>query len=383
MSRGMYLYPWDLHEEGVETVTDRLRAAAIDTVFLATAYHAGKFLRPHAPSGKVYFPHDGTVYFRPREGMYGRLKPQAAPLVDIFDAIGSLAQKAPDLKLTSWTVGLHNTRLGLLHDDLVCRTAYGDPLFNALCPSHPEVRDFLVSLCVDIGKERGVSEIALETPGFQAYRHGHHHEFELVELSPTAESLLGLCFCNACCGRARESGIDVAGLARSARTALDRFFETGETLAGELQDDPDWAAFIDWRAEVVTSLVRRIRQSLDASASLAVIPTVQSPNDLCWREGSDLASLARAADRLEVPAYQVGPDDIAADMAKVRQAAGSSARIGFILRPSWPHLRNVRDLRVCVGAAHRHEAESISFYNYGHMRLQSLDWIAAANGVHD
>jgi hypothetical protein len=31
---------------------------------MAGSYHAGKFLRPHGKSGKVYFPEDGTAYFR-------------------------------------------------------------------------------------------------------------------------------------------------------------------------------------------------------------------------------------------------------------------------------------------------------------------------------
>lgn len=378
MRRGMYLYPWDLYDEGVATVAGRLADARIDTVFLTTAYHAGKFLRPHAPTGKVYFPHDGTVYFKPRTSMYGHLQPRVAPLAEGFDAIDELKRKAPDLKVSGWTVGLHNTRLGVEHADLVCRTAFGDPIFNALCPSQPAVRDYLVALCTDLGRDRGLEEIALEAPGFQAYRHGHHHEFELIELTQTAETMLGLCFCPACCGRARQSAIDVEALARSARSFLDRFFESGGTPPEDIRDEPDWAVYHNWRAGVVTSLVERIRASLDPSVSLAVIPTVQTPNDLCWREGSDLAMLASAADRLEVPAYQSGPARIAADMAQVRQAAGASARVGFILRPTWPHLADADEVRQGVRVAEANGAESISFYNYGHMRLQSLDWIAAA-----
>lgn len=378
MRRGMYLYPWDLEEEGVAAVAGRLAEVGVDTVHLTTAYHAGKFLRPHAPRRKVYFPDDGTVYFKPRTEMYGRLRPAVAPLAERFDAIGALRKTSPQLRISGWTVGLHNTRLGLEHSDLVCRTAYDDPLFNALCPSQPAVREYLVALCADLGRDRGLEEVALETPGFQAYRHGHHHEFELVELPHTAETLLGLCFCTACRERAAHAGIDVAGLAHSARRQLDRFFDSGETPPDGIRHDPDWAAFHAWRVEVVTSLVREVREALSPSVSLAVIPTVQTPNDLCWREGSDLAVLAGAADRLEVPAYQSGPNSISRDMDRVRQAAGPAARIGFILRPTWPHLSSAEDVFECVAAARRNGAHSISFYNYGHMPLRSLDWIAAA-----
>ena len=44
------------------------RVLGLDTVTLAGSYHAGKFLRPHGQSGKVYFPEDGTVYFKANAG---------------------------------------------------------------------------------------------------------------------------------------------------------------------------------------------------------------------------------------------------------------------------------------------------------------------------
>lgn len=375
MRRGMYLYPWDLHEEGTAAVADRLREAAIDWVSVTTSYHAGKFLRPHAPRHKVYFPEDGTVYFQPRPELYGRLAPQRAKLAEEFDVLSALARTAPDLSLTGWTVGLHNTRMGQANPDLVCQTAYGDPLYNALCPSQPEVRDYLIALCTDLGRDRGLAEIALETPGFQAYRHGHHHEFELIELTDAVETLLGTCFCPACRAGANAAGIDADALARLARHELDRFFDAGAPPERDVRHDPDWAAYHTWRASVVTSLAAEIRDTMDRSASLAVIPSVQTPNDLSWREGSDLARLAGVADRLEVPAYQTGVDRIAADMDRVRQAAGPAARIGFILRPTWPHLSSHEELTASIDAAKANGAESVAFYNYGHMRLRSLDWI--------
>ena len=104
MHKAMYTYAWDLHEEGVITVTDRLRDAGLDTITLATSYHAGKFLRPHAPRQKVYFPEDGTVYFRPDPSLYGRIKPRVASIVDEFDALRELETHAPDFNRVGWTV---------------------------------------------------------------------------------------------------------------------------------------------------------------------------------------------------------------------------------------------------------------------------------------
>ena len=122
----MYVYPWDLRDEGVAEVAARLREANIDSVSLTASYHAGKFLRPHGPRGKIYFPEDGTVYFRPSARHYRVLKPLQAQMARSFDAFGELAVHASDLGVTAWTVGLHNSRLGTAHPDLTVETAFGD-----------------------------------------------------------------------------------------------------------------------------------------------------------------------------------------------------------------------------------------------------------------
>lgn len=374
----MYLYPWDLRDEGAGDVAERLRRAGLNGVTLATSYHAGKFLRPHAPAGKVYFPEDGTLYFTPDAARYRTLAPQRAKMAEDYDALRVLERDAPDLAVTAWTVGLHNSRLGQAHPALTAETVYGDRLINSLCPAQPEVRHYLTALCGDTASQPGVSEIALETPGWQAFRHGHHHEFELVELPDRVQVMMGTCFCGACRAGATSAGVDMASLAAATRRELDRFFAEGTVPGTDPETDPDWQALIAWRAETVTSLVAEIRAALPSSVGLAIIPTTQTPNDLCWIEGSDLAALARAADRLEVPAYQSGVRAIAEDAARVRDAAGDDAEIGYILRPTFPHLADAGDVAQAVAALRAVGPSSLSFYNYGHMRLSALDWIAAA-----
>jgi hypothetical protein len=69
---------------------------------------------------------------------------------------------------------------------------------------------------------------------------------------------------------------------------------------------------------------------------------------------------------------------IIADAAEVRRAAGPDACIGYILRPTHPNLRTAVDVRNAVTQLEALGATGLSFYNYGHLRLGSLDWIAAA-----
>ena len=376
--RMMYVYPWDLLEEGAARVVDNLRSAGLNAISLAASYHSGKFLRPHAPRQKVYFPEGGTVYFQPDASRFRRLRPRVARIAQTYDAFRELERHAPDFSVTAWVVGLHNTRLGYDAPEFTAKNVYGDPLLNSLCPAQPEVRHYLTALCSEAAAQPAVAEIALETPGWQAFRHGHHHEFELIEMPERVEILLGMCFCAACRAGAAADGVDVSGLARNTVAELENFFANGIIPATAPETDPDWTAFLAWRAKTVETLVSEIRTEMPRETKLAVIPTVQTPNELCWIEGSDLKRLAHAANRLEVPAYQCGPSAIQADAARVRATAGPDADIGFILRPTYPHLTDGGQVAQAVRKLRELRPISLSFYNYGHMRLESLDWIRDA-----
>ncbi|MBV9907467.1 MAG: hypothetical protein JOY52_07875, partial [Hyphomicrobiales bacterium] len=79
--KAIYAYAWDVAEIGVGAAVDRFLGLGLDTVTIVGSYHAGKFLRPHGKSGKVYFPEDGTVYFKPDLSRYGAIKPVENSLI--------------------------------------------------------------------------------------------------------------------------------------------------------------------------------------------------------------------------------------------------------------------------------------------------------------
>ena len=116
--KAIYAYPWDVAEIGVSAAIDRFLALGLDTVTITGSYHAGKFLRPHGKRGKVFFPEDGTIYFKPDLGRYGAIKPVENSLVssgkDIMRELAGQSRMATNV----WLVLLHNTRLGLQHPKL-------------------------------------------------------------------------------------------------------------------------------------------------------------------------------------------------------------------------------------------------------------------------
>ncbi|MFO1046917.1 MAG: hypothetical protein U1E52_03315 [Geminicoccaceae bacterium] len=385
--RGIYTYAWDLADEGFETVTTRIRDCGANTVVLASSYHAGKFIRPHGRSSKVYFPQDGTVYFRPRPERYGRVKPQPNDLLRDVDPFAELARVAPDLDRVGWTVCCHNTRLGELHPELVARNCFGDPFLYSLNPADPEVRAYVVAMCRDLAEQHELTALALETPGWLPYDHGYHHEFALLPLNEWLKVLLGLCFAPATLAAAGRAGIDAEPLRRSCAAAVESWLAADldldeararDWLLGDLVADPDWAAFLHWRCRCVAELVAEVRAALPRATELWIIPSVQRPTARGWVEGSDLAMLARAADRLELCAYEPSAAAVVADLFDVRRRVGPEARLNAILRPTYPDLAGGADTVAAAQALKLAGVEGIAFYNYGHWRLPALGRIRDA-----
>jgi len=387
MYQGLYTYAWDLADEGLETALGRIRPLGINTITLAASYHAGKFLRPHGASGKVYFPKDGTVYFKARAERYGHIKPLVNPLVEEFDAFALLAREAPDLGRVAWVVCCHNTPLGQQHPEFTTRNAFGDPYVYSLCPAHPAVRDYVVNLVADLAERYDLAAVALETPGWLPYDHGYHHEFALVPLDRLAKTLLALCFADATRSAARAAGIDADRLQTRVRALIEQHLAADvavpDALAAEwlqalVVADPELAAFLHWRCRVVADLVADVKAALPAPVKLAVIPTVQRPPAACWLEGSDLAMLAGVADALELPAYQPSAEEAWLNAWHARHRVGDAVPLNFILRPAWPDLANGAETAAAAVRLKTLGMAGIAFYNYGHLRLASLDHIKAA-----
>ena len=384
--RAIYTYAWDLAELGVGEAVGQFAALGLDTVTVAGSYHAGKFLRPHGRSGKVYFPEDGTVYFKADPRRYGSIKPVANSRLAEADVLRQLTANGA-LATNVWLVLLHNTLLGTMHPEATVANAFGDRYVYSLCPSAPEARAYATGLAVDVTQSYAVSGISLETPGFLPYAHGFHHEFALNRPNRWLDSQLGLCFCDHCREGAKKAGIDALGLQARVRNGISDYLAGDVDLPDDMAEafwladtrtDGELAAFLAWRCTVVTSLVAEIRAAVRKDATVAVIPSVARPTAGAWYEGSDLAALAETAGVLEACFYEPGALRVKADLFDVTRRLGGKGRLRGILRPAWPDLTSKAELIAAVKALLEGGVSEFAFYNWGHVRAANLAWIAEA-----
>jgi hypothetical protein len=384
--RAIYAYAWDLAERPTAEATAEIAALGLNTITLAGSYHAGKFLRPRGKSGKVYFPEDGTVYFRHDPKRYGAIKPVANSLVKDRDFFAELTASKP-LAVNAWMVLLHNTRLGAAHPEATVRNAFGDPYVYSLCPSNPDAREYAVALCKNVTERYAILGISVEAPGFAPYAHGFHHEFALVKQNRWLEDHLGLCFCDHCIAGARRAGIDADGLRNRIRADIESYlggdFDLPDDMAeafwlADTRSEGGLGAFLAWRTNVVTSLVAEIRASVRKDAAVAVIPSVVRPTGGAWYEGSDLAALADAAGIIEACFYEPSPERVIADAWDVKRRIAGKGEIRGIMRPAHPDLNGAGAVKAAVAGLAAVGIRDVAFYNWGFLRPRGLTWIADA-----
>jgi hypothetical protein len=204
------------------------------------------------------------------------------------------------------------------------------------------------------------------------------------------ESRLGLCFCALCLANAEAAGIPATRLKAQVQQEVDAY------LAGDAEWPDDMAEafwlsdtatggdlqrFLQWRCEVVTSLVREIRAAVRKDAAVAVIPSVARPTAGAWYEGSDLPALAAAAGIVEACFYEPNAGRVRADVADVRRRLGGAGALRGILRPGFPDLQSRGELVAAAEGLRDAGVSEVAFYNYGHLRRRNLAWIADALAV--
>ena len=388
MQLSMWTYPWDVQDCGFEpTVQDLRERAGLNGVSLAASYHAGRFLQPRSPARKVYFPEDGVIYFQPEARRWdkSRLKPKVADALANGDVLRSFVDQRArtGLSVSAWTVCLHNTRLGLLHPDVVTRNAFGDANHFSLCPSHPDAREYVCALVEDMSANYQPDAIELETPCFMPYAHGYHHEKDGVGLTAEDDFLLSLCFCSSCLARAAKGGVDGEAARRTTRRlvaeALEReiprprwpdFRQRGLDV---LRDQSEILDYARWRAEPVTSLVAEIRDRTHPASKVYVIDILDG-----WLGGCDATALGRACDGMIFCAYDMTAEETADVIARGRVTLGPNRFVGAGLRAFYPEMAAAADLADKTGAAVAAGADGVNFYNFGLVPAARLDWVQQA-----
>lgn len=380
MSFATWAYPWDIVDEGVENVAADLLDLGVTEISLATNYHAVQTLNPHNPRRRTFFAR-ASSYFQPGDG-YGRLEPVPNEEMGEHDWLARIDEKlaSTGIELSSWTVGCHNSRLGMANQDLALVNPFGDPLIFGLCPSRPAVREYLVSLVADLDDRASFTRIELETfDYFHGTGFGWHHQKFHARLGDLGEFLFGLCFCDDCRESAVSAGIDVERARSECIEAIDALI--GGDIHAQLEI-PRWLAdhqateaYTRHRCRLITSLYATLAESVASSTRLGCYVGPR-PVQYSWHHGLDLEAIAEHLDYIVVLTDENTRDDVENRLNRAASVADVQLHAG--VTPSYPILNNEETVIDVVEGLREAGAERVCFYNYGLLPERNLTWIASA-----
>ncbi|RQH01423.1 hypothetical protein [Natrarchaeobius oligotrophus] len=383
MDVAIWAYPWDFVDGGVESSVDELAAIGVDEINLATNYHAVRSFAPDNPNRRSYFAR-ASAYFQPNEP-YGTLEPVPAEAMGDDDWVDDVAATVAetDLSVNAWTVGCHNSRLGLANPTLTITSPYGDSLPFGLCPSQPAVQSYLTTLVEELDGRDAFDRIELEAFDYvHGSGFGWHHEKVFVERGALGEFLLGLCFCEACRENAAAAGVDVDRARAACVTALDAI--SARRLPPSLEPrewvraHPAAEAYLRCREETLTDLFATIRARTDSALGYYV-GLLEVGDE--WLFGADLDALAEHVDYYTAIAYESSPE-AAADRIRIATELTPGTPIHAGVHPGPSVAGDGETVREIVDAVVDAGAERVSFYNYGPLPKRSLEWIESAIDTH-
>jgi hypothetical protein len=377
MEFATWAYPWDVLDEGARTTAEQLRELGIGEINLATNYHAVQTFSPRNPDRKTHFAH-ASSYFQPDE-RYGTLAPTPYEAMDA-DWVTEITRQIEGLRLTSWTIGCHNSRLGMANPDVTLESPFGDDLVFGLCPSHPAVQTYLRGLVGDLAEREEFDRIELETfDYFYGTGFGWHHQKIHADLGTLGEFLFGLCFCEHCRENAAAADVEVSHARDTAVNTIE------DLIAGRLPTDtspdqwlrehPEISAYVDVREDVLADLYADL--AVEAGGTpLGYYVGMPEPGQE-WMVGADLDRIADHVDYYCLPAYESSREAVL-DSYRTLDAFTPDIPLHVGLLPGYPPIRDGATVSDIIDGLRRVDTPRVSFYNYGLLPEKSLDWIKMA-----
>lgn len=382
----LWSYPWILANEGLDMVCDDLVDRGIDALNLASHYHSVRTMQPRTPNA-LFADYLGGCYFEPDLEQFAAtpIDPLVNEVVGMADPLAETVEAADahGLDVNAWTVCLHNSRLGAANPDYRIESAFGDKHDHAFCPAHPEVREYFAAVIKTIA-DRDVSEIQLESIGYQSAFHEHGtrfgHDKRQVLTSATEEILLSQCFCDGCRAAARDHAVDLVAardhVQRIVRESFDHPHSDPPALDALVAEEPVLQDLFNFRDVIVTRFVARLAEASSVPLNYYAMEahTGVEPGS-GWPAGVSLSDLEAHLDRLTAICYEADPTVAVERVRTLRRTSGLPIDAGVTLDPSL--IEREEQLHALIDAI-RDDVDDIFVYNHGLATDVQLDWVERA-----
>lgn len=369
MERRMFLYPWELLDNGIEQTAERLKGMNVTSVSLCVLYHTAKMLLLNNSKRHVYVNDGGTCFYDVQISRYNRLKPARDKILnsysgeflkDVQESFGKFG-----IKVCAWAVVFHNDALAKKYPDCAVRNCYGESSTTNLCPSNPEAMDYALKLVEELA-ETGVYEVHLESVDYAGFLHGDHHEMQAFEDIKQLEEFMGLCYCPYCRDLAKQAGVDAERLQALARQKADDFFQFQKSPEIDDEYAELYQAYLKVRQNHIASFYKRLRHLLkEKNLNIKVKPILwmTKGNDPTL-QGVDMHRLGRYVDGV-IAVYPDTDDQVCEFVKRIRQLVPANIRAAGGIRLMAPNTTRTEQVQRYIKNYGDNGIDDLIFYNYG------------------
>ena len=304
LEASLVTYPWDLLDEGLETVLDRLQGE-IGVTRLSVWGAAPPVMQLRARKVTPRFVRTrGGLLFQPAEEYYTgtRCKPMVSTWVKGRNPLSKIAQACAErgmalqVKVSAALMG----RLAHRHPEMTCKNVFGGESELGICLANPDVQACLGGLIADLSQNYKLSGITLADFLITWPEALATDTWMTAGLGTIERWLLAMCFCESCYQRAAACGVDVDAVRRSAQVVLEGGLDRGQPMEQPLEDllaqNAPLAAHQAWRAAELAALFQRLR---DACGCELLLERGVEGEDALQQEGIDLKSVAGVVTRID------------------------------------------------------------------------------------
>ncbi|HVP12705.1 MAG TPA: hypothetical protein VMV94_16125 [Phycisphaerae bacterium] len=370
-------YPWDLEEEGIEVAIDRLGGdIGVDAVSVATTLPSISEFRARAFAQRRTVEHDAAAHFRPDATRYvnTRIRPIPSPWMKSRNPLEKIARYADKqgMKVRAWTNPCHGSAMAAKYKTVACIDVFGDINPTWMCPSNPDVREYVASLVEDLATNYPLDTIELDDMDFGSRAHSHKHLHAGVRPGMLETILLSWCFCPSCHQRARDSGVDVEAAAAAVAGHIGQWMllkaPVHRDLDSLLASDDNLAAYNKMQTEAVTSLVRLARERTKTRLMVH--------HGTPWASGGvPPRAMEEVADGLIVRAPLPGRTH-EPDFRYPYAYLAERTELALLCHP--PYVKDGPALVSTVYQAAHTGCAAIGFWNYGIAPEPCLEWVRQA-----
>jgi len=161
-------------------------------------------------------------------------------------------------------------------------------------------------------------------------------------------------------------------------TALDAIADTGlDAVSSEQSVDellakhPELVAYVNVRREAVSSLVREIKEEIKADLHFIFLDDPRI-------SGAEYGEIASIADKVEILCYTSSPDAVEDWIQRMLPHLDGPDQLVVGLSAYEPIAPDPETLAENVRRAGSFDVGVLSFYNYGIMPMENLEWVKRA-----